>query len=107
MVRTLPCRVCSSRSDDDARKEPSSENLIPCSSLPGGHGRPLPRDDLEQAEMCSPVAFVTSCGASLDSGPESNEFCSSDHCLHEVVGARFFAPACISSAVSALCPVPM
>ena len=35
MVRILLCRVNSSRSDVDARKEPSSENLIPCSSLPG------------------------------------------------------------------------
>ena len=59
-----------------------------------------------------PKLFIRSgcsetCGASLDSGPEGNEFCSSDHCLHEVVGARFFVPACISSAVAALCPVPM
>ena len=54
-----------------------------------------------------PKLFILSgcsetCGASLDSGPEGNEFCSSDHCLHEVVGARFFVPACISSAVAAL-----
>ena len=54
-----------------------------------------------------PKLFIRSgcsetCGASLDSGPEGNEFCSSDHCLHEVVGARFFVPACISSAVAAL-----
>ena len=70
MVSTLPCRVCTSRSDDDARKKPSSDNLI-LASLPGGHGRPLPRHDLEQAEKCSPVAFVTSCSAFFDSGPES------------------------------------
>ena len=59
-----------------------------------------------------PELFIRSgcsetCGASLDRGPEGNEFCSSDHCLHEVVGARFFVPACISSAVAALCPVPI
>ena len=84
MVSTLPCRVCTSRSDDDARKKPSSDNLI-LASLPGGHGRPLPRDDVEQTEMCSPVAFVTSSCASLDGGPEGNKFCNSDHCLHEVV----------------------
>ena len=35
MVRILLCRVNSSRSDVDARKEPSSDNLIPCSWLPG------------------------------------------------------------------------
>ena len=54
-----------------------------------------------------PKLFILSgcsetCGASLDTGPEGNEFCSSDHCLHDLFSVRFFVPTCISSVVAAL-----
>ena len=87
MVLTLPCGVCSSRSHVDARKEPSSENLIPCASLPGGHGRPLPRDGLEQ--RCAPPLLLFLLVVFLFIVCPVAKMSSSDNCLHEVVGARF------------------